>query len=72
MAKVTVYKNSKLATACSVIGYLLMVGGIYFIFNDYAVAGVVLLVVGIAFKLLAGFISKKKKENRPQDQDVLR
>lgn len=62
MAKVTVYKNSKLATTCSVIGYLLMVAGIYFIFNDYAVAGVVLLVVGIAFKLLAGFISKKKKE----------
>jgi len=62
MAKVTTYKNSKLATFCSILGYLLIVGGIYCLFNDEAVAGVIVLVLGFAFKLLAGFISKKKSE----------
>ena len=62
MAKVTTYSNSKLATCCSFLGYLLIVGGVYFLFNDYAGAGVILLVLSIAFKFLAGFISKKKSE----------
>ena len=62
MAKVTVYKNSKLATVCNVIGYLMIVGGIYCLFNDEPVAGVIVLVLGIGMKLLSAFISKKKSE----------
>ena len=62
MAKVTTYKNSKLATACSIFGYLLIVGGVYAIFNDEPVAGIIILVLGVGFKFLASFISNKKKE----------
>ena len=62
MAKVTTYKNSKLATACSFLGYLSIVCGVYFLFNELAGVGAIVLVLGIAFKLLAGFISKKKSE----------
>ena len=62
MSRVTTYKNSKLATAVSILGYLMVVGGFYFLFNDEAVAGIVVLVLGIGAKLLAAFISKKKRE----------
>ncbi len=62
MAKVTTYNNSKFASFLSILGYLLIVIGVYCLFNDEAVAGVIVLVVGIALKLLAGFISKKKSE----------
>lgn len=62
MARITTYKNSKLATACSVLGYLLIVGGIYCLLNDEVGAGIIVLVLGFVFKRLAGFISKKKSE----------
>lgn len=62
MAKITFYKNSKLATAFSIIGYLLIIAGIYFLFNDYAVVGIILLVVGILAKLLAVLINNKKSK----------
>ncbi len=62
MAKVTVYKNSKFASFLSILGYLVIVGGVYAIFNDAPVGGIIALVVGFGFKLLAGFISKKKSK----------
>lgn len=62
MAKVTTYKNSKLATVVSVIGYLCIVGGVYALFNDEPVAGIIVVVLGIGFKVLAAYISQKKKE----------
>ncbi len=62
MAKVTTYKNSKFASACSIIGYLLIVVGVYGLFNDEVVAGIVMLALGFGFKILASFISKKKSE----------
>ncbi len=64
MAKVTTYKNSKLATFFSFLGYIGIVLGVYFFFIeeiDISV-GIILLVIGFALKLLAGFISKKKSE----------
>ena len=66
MARVTTYKNSKLATAVSILGDILVVGGVYFLFNDEAVAGVILLVLGIGAKFLAAFISKKQREKDAQ------
>lgn len=71
MAKVTVYKNSKLATVCSFLGYLLMVIGIYLMFNEEAGAGAAVMAVGIAFKLLAGFISKKKAQKEAKNNQVV-
>ena len=62
MARVTVYKNSKFATALSFLGYLAIAGGVYAIFNDEALGGIIALVVGMIVKLLAAFISKKKRE----------
>ena len=62
MAKVTTYKNSKFATFCSFLGYLAIVIGVYGLFNDEPVVGVVSLIIGFGLKLLAGFISKKKSE----------
>ena len=71
MAKVTTYENSKLATACSFLGYLLIVCGVYCLFNDLASAGVVVVAIGFAFKLLAGFISKKKSERDAKKNQAL-
>ena len=62
MARITTYKNSKLATAFSFIGYCAIAAGVYGIFNDAVVGGIIALVVGIVLKFLAAFISKKKRE----------
>ena len=62
MAKIKIYKNSKFASFLSIVGYIAIVGGIYAMFNDELEAGILVLVAGIALKLLAGFISKKKSE----------
>ncbi|MBE6729967.1 MAG: hypothetical protein E7568_07040 [Ruminococcaceae bacterium] len=71
MAKATMYANSKFASFCSVLGYFLIAGGVYFIFNDYPGVGAIIVVAGIALKLLAGFISKKKSEKEAKkNQDI--
>ena len=62
MARITTYKNSKFASFLSILGYLVIVGGIYAIFNDEPVGGIIALVIGIGFKLLAAFVSKKKSQ----------
>ena len=62
MAKVTTYKNSKFASFLSILGYLFIAGGIYALFNDAAIAGIIIVVVGIGLKVLAGYVSKKKSE----------
>lgn len=73
MAKVTTYKNSKFATFLSFLGYLAIVLGVYSLFQEEigATVGIILLVVGFALKLLAGFISKKKSEREAKkNQDA--
>ena len=60
MAKFTMYKNSKLASVCSFIGYMLIIAGVYFAFNDYVGPGIIMLVIAIGFKVLASFISRMK------------
>ena len=66
MAKVTKYKNSKFATVLSFIGYLMIVIGVYAVFNDEPVVGIIIAVLGIGVKVLAGYISKKKSEREAQ------
>lgn len=62
MARVTIYKNSKFASFLSILGYLVIVGGVYALFNDAVVGGIIALVIGIGIKVLAGFVSKKKSQ----------
>ena len=62
MPRIKTYKNSKLASAFSILGYLVIAGGIYAIFNDEPLGGVIALVIGFVLKFLASFISKKKHE----------
>ena len=62
MAKITVYKNSKFATTLSFLGYIIIAGGVYAIFNDEPLGGVIALAVGFVVKFLAAFVSKKKRE----------
>lgn len=73
MAKVTTYKNSKFATFLSFLGYIAIVLGVYSFFKeDLGVGiGIISLAIGIALKLLAGFISKKKSEKEArQNQNI--
>ena len=62
MAKVTTYKNSKLATFCSAVGYLCIAAGVYMLFHDEPGVGVIAVALGFVFKFLGVFISKKKNE----------
>ena len=62
MPRITTYKNSKLASVISVIGYLVVVGGVYAIVNDEPAGGAIALAIGFGLKVLAAFISKKKRE----------
>ncbi len=68
MAKVTTYKNSKFASFLSVLGYFGIVGGVYFLFNDYPTEGVIILVIAFGLKLLAGFISSRKAKKVARKQ----
>ena len=70
MARVTTYKNSKFASFLSILGYLVIAGGVYAIFNDEAVGGIIALVIGFVLKVLAGFISKKKSQKEAQRNHV--
>ena len=62
MPRIKTYKNSKLASFCSVIGYILIAGGVYCLFNDEPLAGVIVLLLGFGFKFLAAFISNRKRK----------
>lgn len=70
MAKVTTYNNSKLANVFSVMGYFLIVGGVYLCFHDEIGIGAGLLGVAVVFKILAALISKlkAKKEAKKNQQ----
>ena len=73
MAKVTVYKNSKLATVFSFLGYIGIVLGVYSLFQEeFGISvGIVALAIGFALKLLAGFISKKKNEKEAKRNQIV-
>lgn len=73
MAKVTVYKNSKFATFISFLGYMGILFGIYSFFKeDLGVGvGIIALVIGVALKILAAFIGKKKtQKDAENNQDI--
>jgi len=57
-----IHKTKKLATFFSFLGYIGIVLGVYSFFEDRVGIGVriICLAIGVALKLLAGFVSKKK------------
>ena len=61
MPRIKTYKNSKLASALSFIGYCIVACAVYAIFNDAVIGGIIALIVGFGVKFLAAFISKKKQ-----------
>ena len=66
MPRIKTYKNSKLASALSFIGYCIIACACYAIFNDAVVGGIIALIVGFGVKFLAAFISKKKQTKDAQ------
>ena len=76
MAKVTLYKNSILASLLSLAGYFMIAGGIMAAFNGEVVPGIVLALLGIGVSWLAAWLSSQiqflkwlrqlKKKNIPE------
>lgn len=61
MARFAIYKNSVLATLCSIVGYLLAISGVIIAFNEEVAGGIVIVVIGLGLHLLGGYISENKK-----------
>ena len=60
MAKIDVYDNSKFATFISVLGWIAMIAGFYYCFNEESgwKIGIILLVIAFALKMLAFFLDR--------------
>ena len=61
MARITIYKNSVLASLISILGYIFVIGGICVMFGGEIGGGIVMLIVGIALAMWASAISENKK-----------
>ena len=61
MAAVITYQNSKLASFFSIVGYLCIACGVYALFSDEALIGIISIVLGFGFKFLAAYTSKRKR-----------
>lgn len=61
MARITIYKNSLLASACSLAGYGCVVGGVLAVFNGEIAGGIAIAAVGFGLAVLASAISEAKR-----------
>ena len=61
MARVTIYKNSILASICSIFGYFLVMGGILAAFSGEILAGIIIALLGFGMAALAAAISENKR-----------
>lgn len=61
MARITIYKNSVLATVCSMFGYGIAVSGVLVTITEDVIGGIVMIVCGFALSFLASSISESKK-----------
>ena len=57
---VFVYPKCPLASTVSVLGTILAISGLYMLFSEL-VAGIVCIVIGVAFLLLAPVLAKRKR-----------
>ena len=61
MARITIYKNSFLASICSMCGYGIAVSGILVAIGENVIAGILMITWGVALSFLASVISERKK-----------
>ena len=61
MARITIYKNSFLATLVSICGYIGVVCGVMVMFEGDIAAGILMLAVGIGLAVWASKISQNKQ-----------
>lgn len=61
MARITIYKNSFLASAVSILGYLFVVCGIMAAFSGEIAGGILIALVGFGLAVLASSISEQKQ-----------
>ena len=59
MARITIYKNSILASLVSIFGYMFMLGGIAMAFDGEILPGIFLFLMGIGLAALASVISSR-------------
>lgn len=59
MARITLYKNSILASLVSIFGYCFMLGGIAIAFDCEILGGIVMFLMGIGLAALASVISSR-------------
>lgn len=60
MAKVTLYKNSIIASVLSLAGTILALGGVVSLVSSEPAGGIVLILLGVAMMLWASSISERK------------
>lgn len=60
MAKVTLYKNSIIASVLSLAGTILALGGVVSLVSGEPAGGIVLILLGVAMMLWASSISERK------------
>jgi hypothetical protein len=74
--RVTVYKNSVLATVCSLFGTCIMAGGVIMLVGGISsdsgmiVPGLIMGAVGFGLMLLGNSISEKKAEKQLEEQQM--
>lgn len=61
MARIRIYKNSFLASALSILGYIFLVTGIIAAFNGEVVGGIFVVILSIAMMFAAKAISDNKQ-----------
>jgi len=61
MARITIYRNSVLATLVSIIAYMFVGVGIMIAFNGQIIGGILLALVGVVLMALASSISTNKQ-----------
>lgn len=59
MARITIYKNSILASIISIFSYLIMLGGIMIAFDGEILGGILLFVAGVGVAALAAWVSQQ-------------
>lgn len=78
MARIPIYKNSFLASSCSILGYIIVIGGVVTAISEDIIGGIILIISGFVLMFLAKNISEnkqfkkwKKQINRKGDISVI-
>ena len=61
MARITIYKNSVLATLVGIFGYIFIIAGLALAFTEEILGGIILALIGVGFSIWAPAISRNKQ-----------